>query len=271
MIKRIRFWAPIAIVALLASALTAAPAAATGDGGSGLFGEDSPGGTIADEGDDSGDGEEPVPDEDVLDEVLPEGPQGPVGSVDVLSYEALWVPGGIVPSEVRVLQDDEDVDLLIFAPDDGSSLMALLVISSEDAATEHRFENAVPAGHSAELQPDGSVKFFDDDGNEAGAVLAPWALDSLGESVATSYRLDGTTLTQTIDHEGATYPVVADPTWVRACAAIPACVDAAVTVARFVPLVVVSAWNRRGWLGTGDGSGGNRPTNSCNMRNRNGC
>ncbi|WP_428119565.1 hypothetical protein [Candidatus Poriferisodalis sp.] len=283
MIKRIRFWVPVVVLALLSSTVAAAPAAATGDGGSGFFEDDTPGNTATDENDDSGGDEEPLPDEDVLAELAPEGPAGPVGYTGAPTYEAQWVPGGIVPWEVKVLRDDENVDLVTIAPEDGSALMALLIIDNEDAATEYRFENAVPAGHTAELQPDGSVRFFDAEGNEAGMILAPWALDGVDESVATSYRLDGSTLVQTIDHEGAAYPVVADPFWVavvvaiRICAAYPQCVNTAVTFARLSPAVVAPvvshAWNARTRLVTGDGSSGTtgRPTNTCNSRNRQGC
>lgn len=42
-------------------------------------------------------------------------------------------------------------------------------------------------------------------------VNTPWAVDARGRSLPTSYRIDGSYLTQEIDTSGATFPVVADP------------------------------------------------------------
>jgi hypothetical protein len=45
-----------------------------------------------------------------------------------------------------------------------------------------------------------------------GAIEAPYAIDSAGKTVPTSYSLSGNNLIQTIDtSQGVTYPVVADP------------------------------------------------------------
>ncbi len=46
-------------------------------------------------------------------------------------------------------------------------------------------------------------------------VAAPWAYDARGVPVPTNYRIEGTTIVQTVDHRGVAYPVVADPkfTW----------------------------------------------------------
>ena len=45
----------------------------------------------------------------------------------------------------------------------------------------------------------------------AGNIDAPWAVDARGRSIPTRFSLDGHTLTQTIDREGAAFPVVVDP------------------------------------------------------------
>ncbi|ROS52552.1 hypothetical protein [Frigoribacterium sp. PhB24] len=39
----------------------------------------------------------------------------------------------------------------------------------------------------------------------------PWAVDARGESLPTSYSIEGNTITQTVDTTDATFPVVADP------------------------------------------------------------
>ena len=283
--RTIRRLAPTVILALLCSALMPSHAAATGGDsvfdGDGLLNDDAPSGTATDGGDTANE-EGPGPGSGMPEELAPEGPVGPVGIVDVPTYETTWEPGGVVPFDLNLLHGDDDVDLLVVAPDDGSFLMALLIIRDENSSTEYRFENAVPADHKAEVQADGSVTFFDADGNEAGGIGAPWAVDAMDQPVATSYQMDGSTLVQTVDHEGAAYPVVADPVWAgviyagRTCAHYPQCVNAVLTVARFAPAttsyVAGAAWGARTWFVTGNGGGsGNRPTNSCNMRNRQGC
>lgn len=45
----------------------------------------------------------------------------------------------------------------------------------------------------------------------AGHIDAPWAVDAHGRPIPTHFSLDGHTLTQTIDPEGAAFPVVVDP------------------------------------------------------------
>lgn len=117
--------------------------------------------------------------------------------------------------QVQVLEDPDAGShrFMTVAADDRSSYQLLVVVEDADAPNEYRFEGAVPAGHTAELLSDGSVAFYGSDGAEAGGIVAPWALDANGSDVATAYSLDGDTLIQTISHEGAAYPVIADPDW----------------------------------------------------------
>ena len=46
----------------------------------------------------------------------------------------------------------------------------------------------------------------------ASVITEPWAVDADGEAVRTAYKLSGNAIVQTIQHSGAAYPVVADPT-----------------------------------------------------------
>ena len=245
---------------------------------SGGGGEESP---PIDDGNGTG-GEEQPTYNDAIEYLQPEGPIGPVGFTGVPTYEAVWAPGETVPTAVKILSDDSNVELVTFETEDRSAFAALLVIDSPEASTEYRFENAVPDGRTAELHTDGSVRFFDLDGNESGGIAVPWALDANGAAVPTRYALDGTTLIQTVDHEGAAYPVVADPVWFGAVVlairlAAPAATQAVVTCARsqcvrIVTTVVTAVFNAVKPSG-GSGGGGGRPGNtpSCNARNRIGC
>ena len=45
-----------------------------------------------------------------------------------------------------------------------------------------------------------------------GKIGTPWAIDAQGKKLETWYELNGKTFTQQIATEGATYPIVADPT-----------------------------------------------------------
>ncbi|WP_435080575.1 hypothetical protein [Clavibacter michiganensis] len=45
----------------------------------------------------------------------------------------------------------------------------------------------------------------------AGRIADPWAVDADGHPIPTRFALEGDTLVQTIDAEGAAYPVVVDP------------------------------------------------------------
>lgn len=230
----------VAVLALAGSLLVAAPSAATGVEGSGFVERSEP-----------------------------------AGLADVSNYKVVRAPGEIIPSRVEVLNQDH-AHLLTYAADDASSFMALLVIERAEAATEYRFKDAVPTGHTAVLQADGSVRVFGADGDEAGGIAAPWAFDANGDEVPTSYALEGTTLVQTVNHHGAVYPVIADPFWfavfvrvVYSCAASALCRE----TVRHAPLVIGRLWSNRGTLtsGNSNGSSSNRVTNTCNGRTRRGC
>ena len=137
----------------------------------------------------------------------------PVGNTGAPIYNAVWLPGEPVPSSISVTTPGDDVDLITIAAHDTSFFAALLSINSAESATEFRFDNAVPENHTAVLQDDGSVAFFDAVGASVEGIAVPWALDANGEEIPTSYALDGTTLVQTVEHHGAAYPVYADPNW----------------------------------------------------------
>src|SRR5690606_33551827 len=57
------------------------------------------------------------------------------------------------------------------------------------------------------------LTLLDSDGGYLGGVGAAWARDAEGRDVPTRYEVDGTTVTQVVEHtaEGIVHPVVADP------------------------------------------------------------
>jgi hypothetical protein len=93
----------------------------------------------------------------------------------------------------------------------GQIARALTVIKDASAPTEYRFPISAPEGSMLEVEEDdGTVLIYNNDFYLAEIDL-PWAKDANGNPVPTSYRVEGMTLIQTVDHAGAAYPVVADP------------------------------------------------------------
>ncbi|GAA4087983.1 hypothetical protein [Nonomuraea soli] len=88
---------------------------------------------------------------------------------------------------------------------------SLTIIHDASAPTEYRFPISAPPNSELQVEEDdGTVLIYTDDVYLAEIDL-PWAKDANGNTVPTSYRVEGMTLVQTVNHAGAAYPVVADP------------------------------------------------------------
>jgi hypothetical protein len=95
---------------------------------------------------------------------------------------------------------------------DAVSARTLLVLNDSSAPAEYRFDLRVPAGSRLSLEAGGGVDVLNSRGRILARVAAPWAKDAAGQDVKTSYRIDGTTLVQTVKlTEHTKFPVVADP------------------------------------------------------------
>ena len=182
------------------------------------------------------------------------GEDGPIATTGALTYEMAWAPGASAPHNLGGIGADDGVTVATGAVGEDGTFVVLLVIDSDDDPTEYRFDNSVPEGHTAELQLDGSVQLIDADGNEAGIIATPWALDATGAEIPTSFALDGSTLVQTVNHQGATYPVIADPcgwSWrgaldcltvaAAAVLVVPACAPP-IAIATCGPAVIVATY-----------------------------
>jgi len=92
----------------------------------------------------------------------------------------------------------------------------LFILNNTKASTAFTVPLTLPNG--ARLEKDGSggydiVPVANAEGvaTSIAHIDAPWAKDASGRSLATSYSLDRTVLTQHVSTAGAVYPVVADP------------------------------------------------------------
>lgn len=86
-------------------------------------------------------------------------------------------------------------------------------IVDETAPDKYTFEFVMPEGWELMKSPEtGAVAVLDESGEVVGGVAPPWAVDAEGNEVETSFAVQGKNkLVQTVNHEGATYPVMADP------------------------------------------------------------
>ena len=93
------------------------------------------------------------------------------------------------------------------ATDDGG-IRALVVIETPNAPVDYRFP--IDGATHLVANPDGTIDVHNGD-TRVVTVEPAWARDRNGAIVPTEYRIDGTTIIQTVHHRNAAHPVVADP------------------------------------------------------------
>jgi len=93
------------------------------------------------------------------------------------------------------------------ATDDGG-LRALVVIETPNAPVDYRFP--IDGATHLVANPDGTIDVHNGD-TRVVTVEPAWARDRNGAIVPTEYRIDGTTIIQTVHHRNAAHPVIADP------------------------------------------------------------
>jgi len=93
----------------------------------------------------------------------------------------------------------------------GADARILLVIGGAEAPTRYEFNATLPDGASLVSTVGGGVEVVDGAGEAIAFIEPPWAIDANGAAVATHFEVRGETLLQIVDHNGAEYPVVADP------------------------------------------------------------
>jgi len=98
---------------------------------------------------------------------------------------------------------------------DGSA-RAYVIVNRASAPTQFRFNFNLPAGARFVSTPTPygeAISLIGSTGSGLGTIMPAWARAADGSMVPTSYTIDGSSIIQTVLHNGARYPVVADP-WI---------------------------------------------------------
>lgn len=117
-------------------------------------------------------------------------------------------PEGSVHYEV------DDGTKLITQPLQDASVRLSVAIADASQPKEFSYD-LIPDGGSAEIV-EGHVLIQDANEEIYGTVAAPWAVDSAGIPVQTTYEIRDNLIVQKVEHSSAnTYPVIADPLFKR--------------------------------------------------------
>jgi len=115
------------------------------------------------------------------------------------------------PSGLAVFGNTPDSSIAFSKASTGGNA-GYAVITGAGAPTAYRFAFAVD-GKPAVLKSaaGGGVDVLTSAGAFVNSIAPAWAKDANGAELPTSYAVAGNVLTQTVEHAGAAYPVVADP------------------------------------------------------------
>ncbi|MSO86620.1 MAG: hypothetical protein EXQ71_03745 [Acidimicrobiia bacterium] len=101
-----------------------------------------------------------------------------------------------------------------------NSFRAVIVMKNAEAPSEYRFDLGLPSGWTVAAATSGEVIVSNNNGGEVGRVALPWADDANGTAMDTRFEVVGTSIVQTINTDGATFPVVADPSFQGDCGTV---------------------------------------------------
>lgn len=131
---------------------------------------------------------------------------------------SIQLPHANSAEPVEVLEDGtfaypgEDSANAVVVTEQGVQM--LTTIANEGASSTFAYEIDLSVGETLELVPSGAAVVVDSAGETVLAFGEPWASDAEGKEVETWFEVNGSTLTQVVDHasdEDVTYPVVSDP------------------------------------------------------------
>ena len=99
--------------------------------------------------------------------------------------------------------------LVLYRPHQKPGLRAQL----SSAPTDYEFSFDLSGGVKLSEDGNGGIEVLNEANRVVGIVAPPWAVDSNGMTVETTFKLRDGILVQTVAHQGAAYPVVADPSF----------------------------------------------------------
>lgn len=109
----------------------------------------------------------------------------------------------------RAVYVDSETKTSTVVQEEGPATQVLKVIEGSAAPTSYTFRFDLAPGMRLVSGTDGVI--IERGEQVVGYIDAPWAVDAAGAKVPTKYDVRGNLLVQTVAHEGAAYPVVADP------------------------------------------------------------
>ena len=179
--------------------------------------------------------------------------------------KAVRAAGKLIPKDAHKKLTTATKGTLIVTSAIADGTQTLILISDNTAAHDIKFNLDVKPDLTPVLASDGAINYIDKIGASVAGVRAPWARDSQGLSIPTSFTLIGNTLVQHIGFDAKnSYPIIADPQWwqLTSSAAAGAAVGAAIvigipgvgpTIGAIVGGCVVGAlnalWDRKGFWG----------------------
>jgi len=146
-------------------------------------------------------------------------PSGPASDVEISTAVGDFAIGLPLTSSSREaeahgalvgIDNQNGTHALASVTGDGDVRMGVL-ISSATAPTEYHYPITAPGGVRLE-QVNGWILIRNAEGEFLSYIEPAWAIDANGDPVPTRYELRGDSIVQVVDHQGAAYPVVADPT-----------------------------------------------------------
>jgi len=139
-----------------------------------------------------------------------EGLVGETFELEIVTANA--ASASLTEDGAMLVQNSTDIESLAITHED-ASVQVIASIAAETAS--ERIDFVVNDGEPANIsiEESGLIQVTSLQGELIGFIAAPWAYDATGASVPTHFEVDGSTVTQVIEHQGGdfTYPIVADP------------------------------------------------------------
>lgn len=154
--------------------------------------------------------------------VIHDSPTEPTQIIGSEGTVALGIPFAAIASAPEVLREGviayengNETSTVRTVKDDGT-VQTATIIDSGSAPERFDYPLSLPAGAVLE-ELQGGVLVRSAEGELLGGFTPAWATDAAGKEIATHYEINGSTLTQVVDHQqvGTAYPVVADPAYSR--------------------------------------------------------